>query len=207
MNKITTAVLGVAVAVLPVFAASPAFAQDDRDCTRAQREVTRVELRLAAVVTEEREAEQKLVKDAKDALKDLQEDAVPNGDQRDLIDAARSLVNLRVDELNTDSKRLANLRVDLKAAIADRDEACDEDPEPTPTTTPAPTTTPPVDNDVDCAEVSDARAQEILDADRNDPHNLDDDNDGVACEEETVIVNNDVVVTPSGGVNTGGWRR
>lgn len=202
MNKITTAVLGVAVAVLPVFAASPAFAQDDRDCTRAQREVTRVELKLSALLSDEREAERAAVQAAKDALA-----LAETGGDKAAIDAAKQVLKAAREALNVDSKRLANLRVDLKAAIADRDEACDEDPEPTPTTTPAPTTTPPVDNDVDCAEVSDARAQEILDADRNDPHNLDDDNDGVACEEETVIVNNDVVVTPSGGVNTGGWRR
>ena len=32
---------------------------------------------------------------------------------------------------------------------------------------------------------------------------------GVACEEEEVLVadNDSVVVAPSGGVNTGGWRR
>jgi hypothetical protein len=68
------------------------------------------------------------------------------------------------------------------------------------------TTTPQApDNDVDCDEVSDARAQEILDADRSDPNNLDTDNDGVACEED-ILLNPPpaVVVVPNGGVATGG---
>jgi hypothetical protein len=68
------------------------------------------------------------------------------------------------------------------------------------------TTIPQVpDNDVDCDEVSDARAQGILDADRSDPNNLDTDNDGVACEED-ILLNPPptVVVVPNGGVATGG---
>ena len=203
MNKLTTAVLGLAVAALPVLAASPAFAQDERDCNRAQREVTRVELRLAATVTEERNAEQKLVDDARAALRGLLDDAIPNGEQRDAIDAARSLVDLRVRELNTDSRRLVDLRAELARVVQDRNEACDDDPTPTPTPTTPPATTPPADNDVDCTEVSDARAQEILNADKSDPNNLDEDNDGIACEDD-VIVQRDVVRAPTGGVQTGG---
>jgi hypothetical protein len=48
--------------------------------------------------------------------------------------------------------------------------------------------------------VSDAEAQKILDSDLSDPHNLDYDDDGLACEEG----DGGSVVTPSGGVATGG---
>lgn len=74
------------------------------------------------------------------------------------------------------------------------------------------TTTPAVpDTDVDCDEVSPEEAQRILNADRSDPNNLDQDNDGIACEVDEILpdddngvtVNNNVAV-PSGGVATGG---
>lgn len=217
MNKLSTAVLGLAVAALPVLAASPAFAQDERDCNRAQREVTRVELRLATAVTEERNAEvaaRNTAREARNAAQRALDTALGTTPRPDNVDELRGLLRdaeavlvRRQGELDTDSRRLVDLRADLTAAVEVRDEACDEDPAPTtpPTTTPAPTT-PPAADDVDCDEVTDARAQEILDADKSDPNDLDDDNDGIACEEE-LEVNPKPVFVPSGGVNTGGWRK
>ena len=212
MKKLTTTALGLAVAALPLLATTPAFAQDERDCNRAQREVTRVELKLAATVTEERNAERAALEAAQAALNAAQ-DALRNaaegadlGPLRAAVDTAREARDAARNALNTDSRRLADLRAELAASVKARDEACDDTP---PTTTPAPTpapTSPPAAEDVDCDEVSDERAQEILDADKSDPHNLDDDNDGIACEEE-VIVQRDVVVVPNGGVNTGGWKK
>ncbi|MGE3795973.1 MAG: excalibur calcium-binding domain-containing protein [Dehalococcoidia bacterium] len=78
-------------------------------------------------------------------------------------------------------------------------------PEPT-TTTAAPTTTtsPPSNADLtglDCDEFATrADAQEALDAGQGDPHRLDGDADGIACES-----GGQVQVHPEGGVDTGGW--
>lgn len=198
MNKLTTAALGLAVAVLPVLGASPAFAADTGPDTNACEKAKIAEGNALQVV---REAERAL-RDAK---------ALSVSIEVDLPEPFDSLKTKSEAELG----RIAVLERELKKAnnklddvVEKREEKCAEDPEPTPTTTPA-TPTTPANEDVDCDEVTDARAQEILDADRNDPHNLDDDNDGVACEEEGVLVadNDSVVVAPSGGVNTGGWRR
>lgn len=76
-------------------------------------------------------------------------------------------------------------------------------PTPAPTTEPAPTTTSEFPVDLDCSDLSDAEAQKVLDADTSDPHNLDSDEDGLACDEIVDTASNDTVVTPSGGVNTG----
>lgn len=204
MNKLTTVVLGLGLAALPVLGASPAFA-DERDCNRAQREVTRVELRLAGLVTEERNAEQAALRAAQDALDAAQaalRAANPATDAlRAAVDTAREARDAARNALNTDSRRLADLRAELKVAVDVRDKACA--PDPTPTPTPAPTTTPAPPADVDCDEVSDREAQAILDRDKHDPHDLDTDGDGVACEEQ-IAPKRDVVVVPSGGVNTGG---
>jgi hypothetical protein len=79
-------------------------------------------------------------------------------------------------------------------------------PQPAPTTTPVPTTTPapttePFPVDLDCKDLTDAEAQKVLDADLSDPHNLDSDEDGLACDENDF---NESVAVPSGGVATGG---
>lgn len=206
MNKLLTAALGLAVAVLPVLAASPAFAADEPKTGPDTRACANAKIAEAEALV--------VVRDAKRDLNRLQaaaksgvevEGGLQVGDITVVIDAnvkvstdERAGIDALKGVVSRAEKKLANL-------VEKREEKCAE---PTTTPTPTPTTTPPVDNDVDCDEVSDARAQEILDADRNDPNNLDDDNDGVACEEEEVLVaDNDVVVTPSGGVNTGGWRR
>jgi hypothetical protein len=109
------------------------------------------------------------------------------------------------EQTKLDALAGTSLRLDeaLDKAVDKRKDKCDE---PDPTTTPATPTTVIDDPDVDCDEVTASRAQEILDADRADPNNLDTDNDGVACEEDVVLnppptVN---VVVPNGGVATGG---
>jgi hypothetical protein len=221
MNKL---VVSAAVAALFVVGAPAALAQDDRDCNQAQREVARVELRLSALVTQEREAEIAVRDTAREALRVAQValeaaigDAIPAA--REARDAARAALERAQDALNTDSRQLANLRVELTAAIADRDEDCRDLP-PAPTTPPA--TTPPAVpvDEFDCDDFAvraDAQAK-LNETLPEDPHKLDLDSDGIACEvaELTVpptttpppaapaIVDNDVVVTPNGGVNTGG---
>lgn len=92
-----------------------------------------------------------------------------------------------------------------------------EDPDPT--TTPAPTTEAPPFNDLDCRDfpLADGRtAQDILNqTPTDDPNGLDADEDRIACEpgQDTAADGGDIadndepvgdVVTPSGGVATGG---
>ncbi|GAB3586117.1 excalibur calcium-binding domain-containing protein [Amycolatopsis endophytica] len=69
---------------------------------------------------------------------------------------------------------------------------------------PAATTTP---SDLDCADfATQAQAQAVLDADRSDPHRLDADKDGIACESRfgEKSTGGQVKVKPAGGVDTGG---
>ena len=78
-------------------------------------------------------------------------------------------------------------------------------PQAPPVTTPPQTT--PVD--LDCADfATQAQAQAVLDADRSDPHRLDADHDGYACEtkfgEKKTTGGSQVKVKPVGGVDTGG---
>jgi hypothetical protein len=117
---------------------------------------------------------------------------------KDALVARRTDVDKAQERLDRESDRLVGLRTRLTAAITERDRVCGGV-----TTTP---TTPPADNDVDCGEVTDTEAQRILDADKSDPNRLDVDGDGIACEDEFTLnpPTNDVVVTPSGGVATGG---
>lgn len=210
MKKI--GLLAGAVLALSVMTAPVALAQDDTTtCDEAKRAVSRVEARLAAQITEERDLEREAVRVARVARDQarvvldtaLGNDTAPAEIQRlrGLLRDAQAVLDRRQAELDTDSRRLVDLRTELGLAIQVRDKACA--PTPTPTPTPAPTTTPAPPADVDCDEVSDKRAQEILDADKSDPHDLDTDGDGVACEEQ-VAPKPDVVVVPSGGVNTGG---
>lgn len=216
------AVLALSLGMAPV-----ALAQDDDSCDAAKKALAKLEVKLDTAVFDERSKEQPALDAAQaafdvakgeldrrkgllDAAK-LANDAAEIARLEPLVesakkarDAAKVTLADAQKKFDTDNPKVAGLRAQVELAIQERDKACDEAP-PT-TTTPVPTT--PADADVDCDEVSDARAQEILDADRNDPNNLDDDNDGVACEEEVVVADNsDVVVTPSGGVNTGGWRK
>jgi len=70
---------------------------------------------------------------------------------------------------------------------------------------PAPAASPA---DLDCKDfASQAEAQATLDADRSDPHRLDADHDGYACESvfgAKTSTGSQVKVKPSGGVDTGG---
>lgn len=205
MNKLLTAALGLAVAVLPVLAASPAFAADAGPDTRACENAKVAEAEALTKLRDAKDDRQrfKLAAETTQALE------VTIGKLTVTTDGVVEVSAQEKSDLAGLANQVDRLEKKRDEAVEKREEKCaDPEPEPTPTPTPTPTTTPPVDNDVDCDEVSDARAQEILDADRNDPNNLDDDNDGVACEEEEALVaDNDVVVTPGGGVNTGGWRR
>jgi hypothetical protein len=180
MNKLLTATLGLAVAALPVFAMAPAAfaAGNDPSCEQAKRTASRLEVRLAAVISDENAAEKAALEQAKAALAAAQkalDEALPGVDLGPLKatrDAAKGAVDAAKAALTTDSKRLADLRVELKTAQTERDKACDDS---TPTTTPAPTTTS---------------------APTTTPAPADD-------EEEVTLAPPARVVVPNGGVNTG----
>ncbi|MFJ8818272.1 excalibur calcium-binding domain-containing protein [Amycolatopsis thermoflava] len=84
-------------------------------------------------------------------------------------------------------------------------------PSSSPATQAPPMTAPPETTtaDLDCADfATQAQAQAVLDADRSDPHRLDADHDGIACEtkfgEQNSTGGSQVKVKPVGGVDTGG---
>lgn len=107
-----------------------------------------------------------------------------------------AVLQREADKTNADT-----LKFQLEAAIAVANEACDNDPNPTPTPTPPPAV--PVDN-LDCDDfATQALAQVEFDKDRNDPHNLDADNDNKACEVHFGLDDDDNAPVPSGGVDTG----
>lgn len=203
MNKI--ALVSGAVLVLSLVAAPVALADED-DCDAARKALTQAKTRFENRAAEERVEERRVLDEKKAALRAAQValDEAKGTDQeaakRELRDAAKDAVDRAQRELDTDSRRLADLRAAVTVALQERDKACDDDDDDD-DDTPSTTSAPPADDDVDCTEVSDARAQEILNDDRSDPNNLDEDNDGVACEDDVVI---DRVVVPSGGVATGG---
>jgi hypothetical protein len=120
-------------------------------------------------------------------------------------------------------KRLDIYPVDTDCSEDSVEPTPTEDPEPTETPEPIPTEEPePLDpSDLDCGDfpLAEGRtAQQVLDADQNDPHALDEDGDLVACEADDPAANPTAdttpapsddsssgdVVTPQGGVNTGG---
>jgi hypothetical protein len=120
-------------------------------------------------------------------------------DDKDLGADARAQVQVALDAVLAHASAVAALdaaaakvpnpaRVDAQAKVdtarTAADDACRGPVGPTPTV--APTTTPaPNDDDLDCGDfpLSDGRtAQDVLDADPTDPHNLDSDGDQVACE-------------------------
>jgi hypothetical protein len=138
------------------------------------------------------------------------------------VDSAKPYFQKLVDDLTPLVAALKvevpNLQEALDAATAAANEACATDGQPpaspSPSAEPSSPPAAPVD-DVDCADVPQARAQEILDADRSDPNKLDGDHDGTACEvdegEDTVDLTipeaapstSQVSVLPQGGVDTG----
>lgn len=214
-----------AVLALSVMTAPVALAQDGTaSCDAAKTKVSNLEKKLDKAEFEERkdeEAKRDAKRDARDiargelaALEKVDPgETAPSEEQlrearRKLRDAQDELDKAQ-EKLKTDNKEVAGLRAQVELAIQERDKACAPA-----TTTPSPTPTPAPENDVDCDEVSGTEAQRILDEDRNDPNNLDQDGDGIACEideiladdDNDVVVNNNVAV-PSGGIATGAGPR
>lgn len=74
---------------------------------------------------------------------------------------------------------------DAKVAKARTELKCDAETNPSPTPSPSPTTQPkPVPGDKDCKDFADQKAaQAEYDKDKSDPHRLDRDKDGIACEQ------------------------
>jgi hypothetical protein len=194
MNKI--ALTAGAVLALSVMTAPSALAQDDSNaCDKA------------------RIAEAAALKDLRGAEKDLDRAraAAKSGVAASLTIGSITIV---IDD-KTDVNDAERAGIDALKGVVDRaqkalDKAVDkrEDRCATPeTTTPAPTTTVVPDPDVDCDEVSDDEAQRILDADRSDPNDLDQDRDGIACEDDEILPapvdDTPSVAVPSGGVATG----
>ena len=200
MNKLFTTLLGVAAVAAPMLLLPPAAsAADDRTCDEAKTVVVKLQADVDDASAKERVAELAEAKVAVTAAKaalDAAQAAVPPVEAtikaaKEKLETAKALRDAAQKKFDTDSGKLAGLRARLSVAVNERDNICSGV-----TTTPP----PPVDRDVDCDEVSDARAQQILDNDRDDPNNLDDDGDGIACEEDVIV---EQVVVPNGGVNTG----
>jgi chromosome segregation ATPase len=221
-----------AVLALSVMTAPVALAQDGTaSCDAAKTRVSDLEKKLDEARADESVKERDALKAAKKARDDAKvaRDAAkkaldaakakptPNPEEiadlekalaaaEDALTARKADVDNAQEKLDSDSQKVAGLRAQVELAIQERDKACAPA-----TTTPTPTPTPEPENDVDCDEVSGTEAQRILDEDRNDPNNLDQDKDGIACEideilpddDNDVVVNNNVAV-PSGGVPTGG---
>jgi len=179
----------------------PLANQTAGDATRLRAELAE----LLAIPVEERTTEnQERIDEIEDRLPLI--DAVVQAETR--LAAARVAAEADADRLadvanQTDAEALSAEREEAREAA---DEACGGV-----VTTPPPA--PPVFEDLDCDQVTDARAQELLDADPNDPHRFDEDNDGIACEVGDPASERDPissggsyggVVTPSGGVATGG---
>lgn len=109
----------------------------------------------------------------------------------------------------TDASALGEART---AAGLKAEEVCGANPESTPAPTPTPTPTPAPERelevDFDCSDFANTAAAQLkLNEDMSDPYNLDYDRDGVACEDEEPVVDDDdsqIPVVPVGGVATGG---
>lgn len=143
-------------------------------------------------------AEKKELKSAKQAVKDATEERNKARTKADKEDANQ--LQRKADRTDADELKKA-----VDEAQDDVNRLCG-----------GVTTTPPADDDpadVDCDEVDAAEAQRILDADRSDPNNLDQDGDGLACEVDEILPDPDNggsvsdggsdVVTPTGGIATG----
>jgi len=193
MNR--TALLAGAVLALSVLTASPALAQDDSNACDKARIAEGNALTDLRSAKDDRERV-RLAAEARDAT------TITVGDITVVIDGEVKISGAERVGLDALKGRIDRLDRKYVDAVEKRKDKCD-DPAPTSTVTTTPATPAP-DDDVDCDEVSDEEAQRILDADRNDPNDLDSDDDGVACEEDVIVGNDDEVVIPSGGVNTGG---
>lgn len=213
------ALMAGAVLALSVMTAPAALAQDGTaSCDAAKTKVSKLEKKLDDAAAEERVEDKAKLDTAQREVDRLQgliaaeeQKAEPNEAEisrlKGLLKTAKAVRDDAKDKLDGDSQKVAGLRAQVDLAIQERDKACAPA-----TTTPSPTPTPEPENDVDCDEVSGTEAQRILDEDRNDPNNLDQDGDGIACEideilpeaddDNDVVVNNNVAV-PSGGIATG----
>jgi len=202
---------------------------DDQAVERAEREVRQAFRRVDGFVigVHDVPSGRAIMNEIEDLLK--RPEANPGGQDRRTLERKREVLRdyLRANDRLEDARRKAD-RTDVRALrrIADRTDAdalkkvldaAQDDVNRLcggATTTPSPTPEP--EDDIDCDEVSGPEAQRILDADRSDPNNLDNDHDGIACDVDEVpvpgdpapadpgvVVNNNVAV-PSGGVATGG---
>jgi hypothetical protein len=223
-------IAGAALALL-VGGAVPALAADDEPtCDEARRSVVELDVKVNAaaaaddaVASAEKVAEQLAAARAELAaavavdnatVPPLTEDSQRTVDAKALVAELeeKAVAPAELDQLRklaeaSDVDELISLRL---AAIEVRDKACDDGGVTTtpPTPTPAPTTEPPADEpDLDCADFpleDGTTAQEMFERDVNDPHNLDIDEDNVACEVDEDTLSGNVAV-PVGGVSTGGW--
>jgi hypothetical protein len=139
----------------------------------------------------------------------------PNVYPNDTVPVNVNVVNLELlNAILGDTDLGGGARAEVEAAKASllaRDTACavPATTTPPPTTTvppvttepPATTTAPPVADDKDCKDyATQGDAQVALDSNKDDPYNLDSDNDGKACE---LYFGAPQVKAPSGGVETG----
>lgn len=191
-----TLVLSAAVAGV-VMTSSLAWAQDDTPtCEEATTVVVDLEVEVRDLAARELVAEQDELAGAQDALPALQravDDAIAADNEAGLTEdseatteakAALAVGQQRVTDaevaLATDSDELAGLRARLQVAVTERDNVCDE-PTPEPSTTPP--TAEPTRDVFNCADFSTrADAQAKFNEDVSDPHNLDADGNGRACE-------------------------
>lgn len=121
--------------------------------------------------------------------------------QKALQDALETLQNQAPD--GPLEKALVDAQARLQAAVDVRVKVCAPPPATTPTPTPTPAPAPEPPNDLDCADLTaPGAAQAKLDEDQSDPHRLDVDGDGIACEVEEGPAPQ-VRRAPTGSVDTG----
>lgn len=182
--------------------ADRAFERADRDFERAKK---RLDNARAAVVPDEKDDPAEEIAELRSAEKNF-----------DQASKERDRARTKADKTNADQLQRVADRTDAAALKKVLDEAQDDVNRLCGGATTTPSPTPEPEDDIDCDEVSGPEAQRILDADRSDPNNLDNDHDGIACDVDEVpvpgdpapadpgvVVNNNVAV-PSGGVATGG---
>lgn len=213
IHRILAVATGIALAGSLGTGVALAQGPNSEECDNARQAVIKLETQFQKVAAEERVSEQDDLDKAQADLRAAQvevdkaktaSDADPNDPilkdalktAREVRDTAKDTRDRAQRDLNTDSNKLAGLRAQLNLALQDRDRECSE---PTSTPAPAPTDT------LDCNDfATHALAQAEFDKDRNDPHNLDSDNDNRACEIHFGLNDDDDnAPVPSGGVDTG----
>lgn len=241
------ALVGAAVLTTSVVLAPIAMAQEtgpnSEACDVAKTSVAGLEKQVADARFAERTTEEKAVADAEAAISGLEgavatledriEQAVEENQSSGKVDGLRAELATAQENLEAGHQKVADAKAALESdneatqgiaarlelAVAERDTACGQ-LEPTPT--PEPTEDPePESDDLNCVDfpLDDGRtAQDVLDDNASDPHDLDVDGDNVACEvtddadSYVIDLNPDssdddtsqVATVPSGGVDTGG---